>query len=67
MGMCDPKMMEHWSSSNFVLKPTLRDFYWTFVFTFVIGVYSLTSILYRARHIVTYDTKDDAMIRQDEE
>ena len=47
----DPTFLAHWKSSEFQLKPADRDVFYIFGFTMLMGLYSLTVILYRAEHL----------------
>ena len=50
-----PDAFEHWNSPEFLFSPRNRDFYWLFSVVILVGVYSLTVILYRARNITTVE------------
>ena len=52
MGTLSPTYFEHWNSPDFLLRPTTDNFYWTFSVTMLLGVHSVTLLLYRARNIV---------------
>ena len=51
MATFDPYYYDHWTSQDFFLKPTTQEFYWAFCMTLVIGFYSVTVLLYRAKNI----------------
>ena len=48
---------KHWNQPNFLLKPSHERFYWVFGFTLLMGMYSLTAILYRIRHLAAMNVK----------
>ena len=53
-----PDAMNHWSSScNFRLKPGTHAFWGVFGVVFLMGIFSLTTILYRARLMVKIGSK----------
>ena len=53
-----PDAMSHWSSScTFPLKPGTHAFWGTFGVVFFMGIFSLTTILYRARSMVKIGSK----------
>ena len=58
LGWNCPDAFEHWNSSTFLLPPGDERFYWVFSFVLLIGVYSMTTVLYRARHIITVKVKE---------
>ena len=53
-----PDTFEHWTSPKFLLSPCEPYFYFVFTVVLLIGVYSLTVILYRARNISTVRRKE---------
>ena len=57
LGWHYPDYFEHWISPKFRLSPCEERFYWVFFVVLLIGVYSLTTTLYRARHITTVERK----------
>ena len=58
VGSVDPILISHWESPEFLLKPSGHDFYWTIIFTVVLGIHSLTLLLYRAHNIATIEKKN---------
>lgn len=52
MGSFESSQPKHWESPEFLLKPSGHDFYWALIFTMVLGMDSLTILVYRARNIV---------------
>ena len=57
LGWNYPDTFEHWSSPSFLLSPSNQLFYSVFTVVLLIGVYSLTVILYRAHKISTVEQK----------
>ena len=55
LGWHYPDAFEHWNSPEFLFSPRKRDFYWIFSIAILVGVYSLTVILYRAPNITTVE------------
>ena len=57
----DPNSMEHWSWSSFLLNPTqttsYHDLFWTFGCSILMGCYSLTVVMFRARNIAAVDVE----------
>jgi hypothetical protein len=54
LGQHFPNLMCHWTAPMFRLKPTCERFFWMFGTTIMMGVFSLTSILYRSTNIASY-------------
>ena len=57
-----PQFFVHWTEPHFWLKPSIERFYWVFGITLLMGVYSLTVILYRIRHISSANIHEDEKI-----
>ena len=64
MGTLSPTYFEHWNSPDFLLRPTTDNFYWTFSVTMLLGVHSVTLLLYRARNIVQAENSAKVQIEQ---
>ena len=62
-----PDTFEHWTSPNFLLSPCETYFYFVFTVVILIGVYSLTVVLYRAHHISTLKRNETKMVEENEE
>ena len=62
-----PDTFEHWTSPKFLLSPCESHFYYVFTIVILIGVYSLTVVLYRAHHISTVERNETKMIEENEE
>ena len=58
LGWYDPNYMDHWTSPEFRLHPTSERFFWMFGSTLMMGCFSLTTILYRARNIATLEINE---------
>ena len=55
-----PGAFEHWSSRKFWLTPGTERFYWVFSVVILVGIQSLTAILYRVRHITNFECRKDS-------
>ena len=67
IGLNYPDTFEHWTSPKFLLSPCEPHFYYAFTIVILIGVYSLTVVLYRAHHISTVERNETKMIEENEE
>ena len=56
-----PEAFEHWSSRKFWLTPGTERFYWVFSVVILVGILSLTAILYRVRHITNLQCRKDSL------
>ena len=56
-----PEALEHWSSRKFWLTPGTERFYWVFSSVILVGILSLTAILYRVRHITNFQCRKDSL------
>ena len=57
LAVYNPTYFDHWSWPEFQLKPDECHFYWVFGCTWLMGCYSLTVTLYRAKNIVEIETE----------
>ena len=65
LGWHYPDAFEHWNSPTFWLSPCKQLFYFVFIVVLLIGVYSLTVILYRAKNISTVQDKHTVIAKNE--
>ena len=61
LALHDPSFLPHWTSSEFRLNPNDYHCFYIFGITMLMGCYSLTVILYRAKHLAktSVQSEDD--------